>query len=1391
MATSSRDAKLTLSVETLGQDNISKLEKALRDLAATGDSSAAEFGQLADEIGRLGSQNAALQSVKVLSASVDELAASQVAANTAMQSAKVALAGFAAATDDARVAESSARAEKVAARQATIDATAALSANAKGTSAAGKSTQEYLAEQSRLVGVQGAARKAEVEKAEALRQTVSALSAAEDAQKKATRSTEDAVAKYNAAADAVEAQDRALSKAAAAANELGVDTKNLAAAEDALARTFEQGRTALSGHAESVKASAAAEAELTAQANEVAAKLRDRNKAVNDAYQQDVAFAEASRQAAAALAAETVAVKASEAALRQKEEAAREQRESDRLAAIQLNTMRDLRERGVQALAAEEAAIRDAEQVTRRYADAQKEAAQAVQQQAAQQEQAVQRINDAFKTINVRPISQVQLEIAEANTAMATLAASGRLTGGALASAMQQGKQRVTELEREVRQLNGTLTTADKVAGLLKNSMGQITAGNLVADGIGYLVNKVKELGAAFVTTIAQQEQLRRGLNAVYKDSQVTATQMVFLRKTALSAGVAVGDLGPSFLKFAASTKAANISLQVTNDLFAATTRAAGTLGLSGEQVSGMLEALSQMASKGSVSMEELRQQLGDRLPGALSLVAQGLGITERQLITLVESGQLAAKDMFPALTKSLKTMEGEVGGLNVTWQNFKNVLTGVAQDAGDAGWATILTGALKTLAGAAGIVGMTLSTLWEGLRIVGVGVIALAETLKGNGTEAWGYFNEQVAVTVDRLDRQNDRLTAMLNPTSEAAKRMRDLGVAQDKAAASTTAATTAMEEQPAAVASTTEALKLQAQVTKILADTQKDLGSKMVNINVIAAERIATLSKEAIAADKMAKATEVQGNALVTLTKLRGSSAETLAAEQKATEANLVATNTAAIAHKTITEVLEQQRAALVTLAKQEATGLEGRRNELEALDKKLVLSRAETAQAEAAVAAIKQEVAARKLAVETLKDNSARLAEFRAAAVAAEAAVAAYQLTMVKGYGTQAEMNRLLQQAAFAQGLYRDAVADSTAKDKAHADVLQAKIGVQTAGLSVQQQAHTQLAAAAKATGDLVMATYHEIEAKRIQIEITKLTAQAKLLEVEATRKAVEAEREELLSKGLLTEAKKLELEARLLNAKAKEAEAKGSEAIIRALDAEINALRRGTTAQGQATTAVDKHADAMEKMHMRYKLSADYSEAQVALLEKETAAIERAADAYRKYWNIDKDGFTLDANGQRQVMSAPTESYIVDSAKGAGLTEKQIVQLLDEFYRNGSPSGMPNRGVLGASKDWFTVVNEAVNRMRIEALRQSAQGGGPTGGTETPGQTTTTTTTTTSGSGSSGGAGITNTAATGRQGGQTVNINIGGRTRSVNVGGQEDARALVSVLRELETQMGTAT
>ena len=1360
MATTSRDAKLVLSVESLGQDNITKLEKSLRDLAATGDTSSAEFSDLADQINRLGSQNDALQAVKTLAADTDALSAKQAQAATTAQTLSENLGKLRTATADAKTAQDAARKALVEGETAYTQSVNALRALRAEYDAAGKNTAEYRTRLQQLTNQQNEANLALVALRENNRQANVAVREATAEQNKAEGAYKRAAKQIDAATASAAENAKALSVAASAAEKLGVDAGNLADAETALVATFAQATTAAEQRRAALQEMAEADRMAAREAETMAAILKRGEAAL---WAEEAALREAAQGARAYAAAKEQA--AADAAAWQKEAdsivaVAHAQQAATKATQATIEKLRELAANDAfEKQAAEARKMVQAAEYTRFWAQALDEADRKQQELAA----STKRVNDAFAQINVRPIEAVQQEVEATTAAMNTLAASGKLTGGALAVAMAQGQAKVEALQKEMRQLTGTMTVADKAANLLKNSMGQIAAGNVIADGIGYLINKIKELGLGFITTIADAEKLRRALNAIYKDSNLTAQQMEFLRSTAVGAGVAVGDLSAPFIKFAAATKSANIPLAETNALFAAVTRASGTLGLSGEQVGGMLEALSQMASKGVVSMEELRQQLGDRLPGALSLVAKGLGLTEAQLIKLVESGQLAARDLFPALTKSLQSMQGEVEGLNVTWQNFKNVLTGVAQDAGDAGWAQILTGTLKILGGTVGVVALGLSTVWEAMRLVGVGAVALAATLRGEGAEAWGYFNEQVDISLDRLTKQNDRLTAMLDPASEAAERMRQLGQAQGQVAAAAQKSSTAIEEQVVKIDATAKSSEHLAAITKILGDTQTDLGARIVKINSLTAERLELLEKEVVAAEKSAKAVKIQGDATVTLTQLRNSEVETLKVQAEATENNLTAAQRAAEAQRTVTAVLTDQRNALVELAKQEATGLAGREKEIQALDKKLTQSRAELEQSDATVAALKQETAARQQAILVLQDNSAKTEQFKAAAAAAEAAVISYGEALVKGYGSQAEYTRLQQQAAIATGLYRDALSDLAVKTQAQAALDQANIAVKQAGLSVQQQAYEQLAAAARATGDLTLATHYEVEAKRIQIQITKAVVEAKLLEAKAARAAVEEERRNLETNGKLTEAKKLELEARLANIKAKEIEAGASATIIRALEAEIQAIQSGINARNGAAGSIDRETSA---------ISANISERErsIATREKELELQEREVALREK----ERQGSATMTN------ELGTRTGIVNFLKQLGVTDESVAKrIANEFAdTQGNVVYSNNPGQLKYGGQ-FSTLSEAVAKAAEQwtfseaGMRASNKEAAASSTPDTTGLTTT-------------GSGTQSSAP-----GKTVNINLGGRSTRVNVASDSDANNLVSVLRQLENDGGTAS
>jgi tape measure domain-containing protein len=94
--------------------------------------------------------------------------------------------------------------------------------------------------------------------------------------------------------------------------------------------------------------------------------------------------------------------------------------------------------------------------------------------------------------------------------------------------------------------------------------------------------------------------------------------------------------------------------------MFEQTNMAITALGLNSERAKLTMLAIGQMASKGVVSMEELRRQLGDSIPGAFSLAARAMGVTQAQLNQMVSTGTLASEVFLPRFAAQL---EKEFGG--------------------------------------------------------------------------------------------------------------------------------------------------------------------------------------------------------------------------------------------------------------------------------------------------------------------------------------------------------------------------------------------------------------------------------------------------------------------------------------------------------------------------------------------------------------------------------------------------------------------------------------------------------------------------------------------------------------------------------------------------------
>ena len=78
-------------------------------------------------------------------------------------------------------------------------------------------------------------------------------------------------------------------------------------------------------------------------------------------------------------------------------------------------------------------------------------------------------------------------------------------------------------------------------------------------------------------------------------------------------------------------------------------------IGASTQQTEGALLALEQMISKGRVSMEELRRQLGNAIPGAFEIGAKAMNMTTQKFNDFVKTGQLASTVFVPLFIKALK----------------------------------------------------------------------------------------------------------------------------------------------------------------------------------------------------------------------------------------------------------------------------------------------------------------------------------------------------------------------------------------------------------------------------------------------------------------------------------------------------------------------------------------------------------------------------------------------------------------------------------------------------------------------------------------------------------------------------------------------------------------
>lgn len=219
---------------------------------------------------------------------------------------------------------------------------------------------------------------------------------------------------------------------------------------------------------------------------------------------------------------------------------------------------------------------------------------------------------------------------------------------------------------------------------LLQRIRGEVLA--LTASYVG-LFAAFQGIGAvnnALQSLVGVQSRLA----VVFEGNEAATTrELDFMRRTADRLGISFSLLADQYTRFAVASRGTRLEGQATRDIFVAVAEAARANNSNVQQMERVFLALEQMVSKGTISMEELRQQLGDSLPGAFGAMAEAAAnaglITDRfatdELTKLIENGELSS-DILIEFAEVLEDrfgpgLEGALNSVTTAWGRLTNAV--------------------------------------------------------------------------------------------------------------------------------------------------------------------------------------------------------------------------------------------------------------------------------------------------------------------------------------------------------------------------------------------------------------------------------------------------------------------------------------------------------------------------------------------------------------------------------------------------------------------------------------------------------------------------------------------------------------------------------------------
>jgi tape measure domain-containing protein len=319
----------------------------------------------------------------------------------------------------------------------------------------------------------------------------------------------------------------------------------------------------------------------------------------------------------------------------------------------------------------------------------------------------INNLNSSMGRLSTDAISAVNAslsQLAGANTAQAAqgisnIAAAANSLGGSTAGIQSLGSavtglhaptdvaglnfnKLSSQIKQSISEMSGMSSTSTQMAAMLYQANLNLNAmsegfSKATGNSIGLskalltlaVANVIKEVAVAagelirpFYEAATAVNSFKTALDASL-GSGAGAKGFAELREIANSTGGSIQAMSKNFSSFKISAEGANLSAAVTAQTFKGFSTAFTALGVSTQGQELSFRALSQMMSKGKITAEELKGQLGEQMPNAMGTFAKAMGMSTAGFEKMLSTGNVVAAELLPKVGAAL--LKDYSGGLS------------------------------------------------------------------------------------------------------------------------------------------------------------------------------------------------------------------------------------------------------------------------------------------------------------------------------------------------------------------------------------------------------------------------------------------------------------------------------------------------------------------------------------------------------------------------------------------------------------------------------------------------------------------------------------------------------------------------------------------------------